>query len=133
MCIEWRGALTPDGYPRRLYRGNYNTRWHRVVYCQTHGIPLKDIDGLIVRHTCDNSKCIDPNHLVIGTPKDNMRDRGERERDGNRKLTNDQVIEIHHLANSGAVGKTLALQFGVNARTISSIRHKKHFKWLLGG
>lgn len=132
-CIEWKGCLTPDGYPRRAYKGNRNTRWHRVVYCKAHGLELEDIKGLVVRHTCDNPKCINPEHLIIGTSQDNIRDRDIRGRHGQRKLTNDQVLEIFKLVTSGAVIKTVARQYGVDPRTISSIRHKRHFKWLLGG
>ena len=39
-------------------------------------------DGMLVRHTCDNPKCVNPDHLILGTPADNARDRSSRGRGG---------------------------------------------------
>ena len=48
---------------------------HRAVYAMVHGAIPK---GLVVRHTCDNTLCVNPKHLIIGTQLDNIRDRVER-------------------------------------------------------
>lgn len=55
-------------------------RLHRLKYCQAKGIKLEDIVGLVVRHTCDNPRCINPRHLVIGTAADNSADMVHRGR-----------------------------------------------------
>lgn len=60
-----------DGY-HKIHFNAIDTRVHRVMYKYFKGnIP----DGLIVRHTCDHPGCINPDHLVLGTPADNARDR----------------------------------------------------------
>lgn len=130
MCVEWAGALTPDGYPRRLYRGNANTRYHRVVYAESRGLDLDAIEGQVVRHTCDNPKCIDPAHLELGSEADNMRDRDVRERSGTAKLTPEQVLSIRRYAKSGMKKKDIADLFNVDARTVSSITLNQTWTWL---
>jgi hypothetical protein len=60
---------------------------HRVV-CE---LSLLDISGKVVRHTCDNRKCINPLHLKIGIAKDNVKDVDER---GRRfKLVTKNLVE----------------------------------------
>lgn len=52
-----------------------------------------------VRHTCDNPRCINPEHLLLGTWADNNRDRAERVRSAKKvptrhKLTKQQALVI---------------------------------------
>lgn len=95
---------------------------HRVVYERHNGaIP----DGLVVRHTCDNRRCINPSHLIVGTYRDNITDAIERSRYpfGQRhvkaKLTDDAVRYIHE---SGESTRELADRFGVSHATILMVR-----------
>lgn len=72
-CWEWTGAIQSDGYGRIGY-GIGNSLWY--VHClmlkltrpdEFHAYP-------IVLHTCDNRKCINPDHLKGGTQSENLRD-----------------------------------------------------------
>lgn len=79
-CLIWTGATNkPGGYGQIRLGGKLRVivRVHRLAYELTFGaIP----DGLIVRHTCDNTLCCEPGHLELGTQTDNMRDMIERGR-----------------------------------------------------
>jgi hypothetical protein len=55
---------------------------HRFIYEKNHG-PIPD--GLVIRHTCDNKKCINPAHLIIGTQKENLQDCFDRGRHSSQK------------------------------------------------
>lgn len=69
-CWEWQGAKTRTGYGRMKVKGQ---AWmaHRYMYTLSKGeIP----EGLVVMHKCDNPCCINPEHLTVGTQKDNMED-----------------------------------------------------------
>ena len=65
-CWEWQLSIKKNGYGS--YRGGYA---HREYYQDFKGnIP----DGMIVMHKCDNRRCVNPDHLVLGTTKDNIHD-----------------------------------------------------------
>jgi len=85
-----------SGYVQ-LNRGEDRGLAHRVHYVKYKGEIPK---GLIVRHTCDNRLCINPDHLIVGTYKDNMQDAIDRnrnqygERHAKAKLKEVDVINI---------------------------------------
>lgn len=76
--------------------------------------------------------CINPEHLLSGTIADNVQDRDSRFRHGASKLTPEQVVEIFNLTNQTEKPlKEIAEKYGVDQRTVSSIKLKKHWKHLL--
>jgi hypothetical protein len=123
-CLEWKGCLNSEGYARANIDGDVNTKVHRVVFELSKG---EDIQGFVVRHSCDNRKCINPKHLQKGTPLQNVQDRNERSGNGQAKLTKEKVLAIRQLANAFSQ-KQLAEMFAVDSRTISSIILRKHWK-----
>ena len=70
-CWNWKWSCGPKGYGTLGHRGK-TMRAHRVAYELVNGEIPK---GKSVLHSCDNPKCVNPDHLWIGTQQDNMIDR----------------------------------------------------------
>lgn len=130
-CIEWQGPLKQDGYGAVSWEGQATTA-HRVAYTLAKGlIP----DGLQVRHTCDNRRCCNPDHLILGTQRENMADRRERpkkwgwgakgEASGKAKLTNEQVIDIRLRYAMGETAKAIAKDIGMSHSAVQNITSRR--------
>lgn len=79
-CWCWTGDTNWDNYGQLKVQGK-TYRAHRLSYQIEKG----DTTGWNVRHTCDHPPCVRPDHLVLGTQADNIKDMVERGRLGRRK------------------------------------------------
>lgn len=129
-CWLWSGGLR-HGYGA-FGLNSKNVSAHRVSYEINIG-PIKK--GLFVCHTCDVRSCVNPDHLFLGTHKDNMNDRDKKGRNayqkgevnGNAKLTAAQVIEIRKSTLSKI---ELSKLYGVHKDHIHEIRRGNKWKHL---
>lgn len=120
-----------DGYPMYRIRGK---TWimSRFIYTEMFGeIP----DGLVVRHKCDNPRCVNPEHLETGTVYDNNRDmliRGRVARGSkhpNSILNEADVINIKRLLKTRKMkGREIAKLYGINERIVSDIKCERGWK-----
>lgn len=131
-CWPWKGSFS----------GSYGTTWHngravaahRVAWIKCNGaIPVK----AVIRHTCDNPRCVNPNHLLVGSYSDNTQDmlsRGRSNpprgaRNGQAKLNERSAVAIRILAPVYFGNfRALAEHFGVSIVTISSIHLGKTWR-----
>ena len=132
-CIEWIAGKTKDGYGIVNYNGNSKLA-HRVSYeLFVDKIPK----NMCVCHKCDNPSCVNPNHLFIGTHKDNMNDMKLKQRrknvncnekNGRAKLTIEKANKIRLEKSQGKTLKELALIFNVGISTISRVCRMENWK-----
>ena len=144
-CWIWTAARQRRGYgafwtPEKIYPA------HRWIYQVLNGPISLDLQ---VCHHCDNPPCVRPDHLFVGTRRDNMLDcarKGRRgmqphpansqfrnrrtiqcrgEDQGNAKLTTAQVLEMRQLANEGATAAAVARKFSINAGHVRRIIARK--------
>lgn len=151
-CWEWMGSLTKVGYGKiQVKNKNYTT--HRLSYEIFKGqIP----DGNMICHSCDNKKCINPEHLWVGSAKDNMHDmiqkgrkvaktgwkhteetkqkfklRPHSDRRGEKhhlsKLTSEDVLNIRKMIESGEKIIDIARKYNVDQSAISNIKRKRNW------
>lgn len=129
-CWNWQRAKLNGGYGQCSIKGK-RILAHRLSY-QTFIGPLKK--GKNVCHHCDNPRCINPEHLFLGTPKKNIKDAIKKGRfdpdrlstfsrnNRLRKLTDEQVKDIR-VSNQKL--RILADTYGVSLTAISLIRSGK--------
>jgi hypothetical protein len=123
-CWNWTGATDSFGYghigtyiPKRTM-----IKAHRLSYEMHNG---KIPKGLLVCHTCDNPKCVNPKHLWLGTIQDNMDDRTRKMR-SSHKINKEIAERIRSMYIPYRVSfRELGQRFGICGGTVSDIIHNK--------
>jgi Mor family transcriptional regulator len=96
-CWETSYCIDTNGYPRFSIK-QINLSAHRFMYQVHH--PDEDISDKSICHTCDNTKCVNPDHLWSGSHQSNMKDMVSKGRNNKgsgvnlSKLNEDQVNNI---------------------------------------
>lgn len=121
-CYIWNGLRDKDGYG--MFRlGNLGTKTH-VVSCKLFNQDVPK--GYCVLHHCDQPSCWRPDHLFVGTIKDNNKDKKSKgraakgETSGMSKLTSIEVLEIRSLYSEHSQ-ESLSKIFNTSQTNISSI------------
>lgn len=124
-CWQWMGKLFPNGYGCIHGPNNTSHLAHRVSFFIANGY----IDAsLVVCHSCDNRRCVNPTHLFLGTIADNMLDCVNKGRFAH-VCDYDMAEQIRTLYVAGCyTQKELGTLFGVSQQTISLVVRGE--KWM---
>lgn len=129
-CWNWMGALRRGGYGIIGIDGK-TIAAHRLSW-ELHFGRIKG--GLFVLHHCDNRRCVNPQHLFLGTQKDNLQDAARKGRvwrargknNGGTVWTNKQLLEIYRRYIVGGISQAqLAREYGVKPSAIYRVIRKK--------
>lgn len=131
-CIDHgrRRSIDEHGYARVGHQG-HTVLEHRLVLATALQLDVLTMGG-VVRHTCDNPRCINVAHLVLGTQLDNMQDMASKGRHvGYRVLTYTDAENIRAVYRPGHrlySQYALAREYGVSRNTIQSILRGDNWK-----
>lgn len=127
-CWVWKGAhwngygALVDGYTEK---GQPKKRAAHRLSWELHNTSIPD--GLFVCHHCDNRLCVRPDHLFLGTARDNSADMVRKARSvrgtsvNTCALSEEQVSEVTRLYRAGVIQAEIAKMFGIQQSTVSSI------------
>lgn len=147
-CIEWQGFIGAQGYGilrANIGQGRKIVQAHRYAWYRKNGeIP----DGMCICHKCDNRKCVNVDHMFLGTWADNNKDRSLKCRSGSRiyseeeknryskifrgegnansKLTDKEAMEIYKRTDKSY--SQLAKEYGVSKPVVTSIKNRRSWK-----
>lgn len=130
-CWDWNGIIEHTGYGKLGIRPPIKA--HRASWLIHKGEIPK---GLIVCHTCDNRKCTNPDHLWLGTHKENTQDKISKGRSNLAKgsdlkvskLNEEQVKEIKILLKNRLTCSEIARYYGVERKVVSRIKNGETWK-----
>lgn len=99
-CWPWTGSIDAKGYGQATVgaRGSV-VRWraHRLAFVALRG-PIPD--GLVVMHSCDNRRCVNPKHLSLGTVANNNDDMMRKNRFRNHQTAKTHCANGHALSGA---------------------------------
>ena len=125
-CWLWNGKTQSDGYGEIWHPEKKKLATvHKLVYQFMKGVVP---ETMFVCHTCDVRNCVNPDHLWLGSNRDNIIDAAKKGRSGGQKLKTIDVVKIRQLADSGVKHKDIAIMYNVSRPTITrAINGVTHF------
>lgn len=115
-CWIWTGALSDRGYGRFQLNGQ-----NQVASRVSFQIYRCEPGHLHVLHKCDFPACVNPDHLFLGTNRDNCLDKAVKGRIPHAKLNKSDVPIVRYLLDRGATHTAIGQVFGVSETTIRHI------------
>lgn len=131
-CWEWRGKQTSVAGYGRFKLGKKRMSANRISYALAYGHVPKN---MYVCHSCDNPSCVRPDHLFLGTPKDNSDDRTRKGRNAKGSKSGTAILDEEKVLTILKDNRTqikIANEYGVSKSTIGKIKCGRNWKHLQG-
>lgn len=130
-CWEFTGYKKPTGYGLAQIKGRKIQLAHRAAMELHLGRPIPKT--LSVCHKCDNRACCNPEHLFLGTAKENTQDMYEKGRERHngawkRRLSDEQVQEAYRMKESGIGARRIAKAFDIGEKQIKDMFNGKTYQ-----
>jgi hypothetical protein len=135
-CWLWTGGLAHDGYGRVHRNGRPQVQAHRLSW-ELHRGPIPS--GALVCHRCDNPWCVNPEHLFLGTSKDNSIDMARKGRSthGARcptaKISEADAVAIRRRFLAGEKVVDIANDYPIRKSVVRKIATAKIWKRAVAG
>ena len=130
-CWLWTASTAGKGYGQLKVPGERRQVYaHRLSWLLHRGALRK---GQHVLHRCDTPRCVNPDHLFLGSPSANAKDMASKgrhlfgARNARAKLTEANVLAIRRLAAEGRPQREIAGLFGVAQITVSRIARRERW------
>lgn len=121
QCWEWQGATMPNGYGIASIGNGQTMLAHRYAASLSN-----NIQGQVVMHSCDNPKCVRPDHLIVGTQKGNIDDMIIKE----RKHSKLSIINVKDIRSKRLSRVEFAKLYNISEYTVGEIQRKNTWAWV---
>ncbi|TPJ86985.1 MULTISPECIES: HNH endonuclease signature motif containing protein [unclassified Mesorhizobium] len=133
-CWNWTGEVKPNGYGviSKKVKGKRH-RFYAHRFSAEH-VAGKDVPAdMDACHECDNRRCVNPDHLFVGTRKKNMEDCVAKGRQAKGDMLPQTVLteeQVQSIRADDRDYETIADAFGVGCSSVSNIKNLKEWSWL---
>lgn len=119
-CIDHGQLVGKFTYGKKTLKGK-SLGLHVWTYCTHHGLDTFSLKGTgqVIRHSCDNKRCINPAHLSLGSRSDNVRD--AMRSNLVYKLSYEKAERMRELHQKGVSRRELESMFNVSKATVQRV------------
>jgi len=121
-CHEWTERTNKFGHARITFKGK-KILAHRAMWVVENG----EIGEQQINHSCGNAKCMNTEHMYIGSQEENAQDMAKHGNQHKQKMSVEDVKEVRKRVNDGETQISVAEDFPVGQYQISRIVNGKRW------
>ena len=133
-CWEWQGYVHPSGYGNLRIDNYAVARPHRLIAALELGLDYENKKSFVC-HKCDNTRCCNPNHLVVANGLYNAQDREKKKRgrqpkgtaQASTKLVERDIQTIFDLHNKGMTTQGIGKKYGVSVALVCYVLKRQNW------
>lgn len=123
-CWLWTGAMNTSGYGK-VMRGKKHKGAHRVSWERVNG-PIPD--DLCICHKCDVRRCVNPDHMFLGSIRDNfddMRAKGRNARGETNGMAKLNEADVKRIRRDKRLNYVIAADYGVSSVLVGKVKRRE--------